>query len=137
MISVVEHRTRDRALPYWVAVLILLVLGILSLPSIGWLLIAVALILALLGGVRSKRAVIAPIGAGLLTLVVTYVLFAPGFCTSGAASDAGAGETSCVSLAQVPLGSGQNWVPFLVLAPLLAFGAALIVRRRLPRPPLG
>jgi hypothetical protein len=120
-------------LVYRVAIAILLILGILSLPSIGWLLIVVALILALYGGLGSKRAVIAPISAGLLALIAAYVLFAPGFCTSGAALGPGGNatgtETSCVSLAQVPLGGGQNWIPFVVLGPLLAIATAVLIHR--------
>jgi hypothetical protein len=80
------------------------VVGILALPSIGWLLIAIALCLSVLGALRSTRGVVAPIGAGLLGVIAAYVVLAPAFCLEGAASGAGGTDKSCTSLASVPLG---------------------------------
>jgi hypothetical protein len=118
-------------LPYWLIVATLFVLGILALPSIGWLLIATALILAVVGGVRSYPSIIVPVCIGFLGLVVAYLLFAPGLCVGSAASGAGGPggiETSCTSLAFIPLG-GENWILFLIAGPLIAVGAAVLARR--------
>ena len=115
-------------LPYWLIVASLLVMGIFSLPSIGWLLIGLAILLALLGAMRSHRAIIVPIGAGLLGLVVAYLLFAPGLCTEGSAAGATTEARSCTSLAFIPLG-GENWIPFLILGPLIAIVITTFVRR--------
>lgn len=121
-------------LPYWLIVASLLVLGVLSLPSIGWLLIALAILLALLGAMRSHRAIIVPVGAGLLGLVVAYLLFAPGLCVEGSAGGAAGGTgPTCRSLASIPLG-GENWIPFLILGPILAMVVATFVRRSMSLP---
>jgi len=130
-----QHRAREvGSLPYWAVVAVLFILGVLSLPSVGWLLIAFAIVLVLVGGVRSKRAVTAPLAAALLALIVAFVLVAPGLCVEGVA-DCPAGVPcpnssfhQCWSLAQVPVGSG-NWIPFAVLGPVLLIAAVVLVRR--------
>jgi len=134
-----RHGREVGSLPYWVVVAVLLILGVLSLPSIGWLLIAIAIVLVLIGGVRSKRAVTAPIAAALLALIVAFLLLAPGLCIEGV-GDCPAGVPcpnssyhQCRSLAWIPLG-GENWIPFAVLGPVLMIAAVVLVRRTARQP---
>ena len=134
-----RHGREVGSLPYWIVVAVLLIFGVLSLPSIGWLLIAIAIVLVLIGGVRSRRAVTGPVAAALLALIVAFLVFAPGLCLEGSAACpvgvacADASYKQCWSIARISLG-GENWVAFLVLGPVLAIAAVVLVRRSARQP---
>jgi hypothetical protein len=65
-------------------------------------------------------------------LIGALIVIAPVLCdtiqTIGISATLEAPITSCRSLAFVPL-SDHNWLPFLVLGPAFAIGAALLARR--------
>jgi hypothetical protein len=109
---------------FWGIVAATLGVGVGSIPSIGWLLILFAVLLAMLAPLRTEPRSFWPLAAGLVVFTVGYLLAAPFGCTQGAVAEAGGEQrtwTFCESVAGIRYERAGTENP----SQLPAFGAAL------------
>lgn len=117
---------------YWVVAVALVLVGTVSIFSIGALLLLLGVGLLAVGPWRDRPGVVRAVVAGVVGLAVGYVLLAPLTCTSGASAsispmttDGGSppGGTRCTNVLGIPYGGGPAYDP--PLGP--AFAGGLVV----------
>jgi hypothetical protein len=135
---------RARGIAYWSVAAVLVVLGSLSLFSIGAPLALTGLAMIIAGPFRHRREVLWPALVAVWSFVVAYVLVAPGGCTGtslpvvrGSATAAQVGRTTCTNVLGIDYSGGGGYQPTLVPAlvvALIAAGVVGLVTRRALRP---
>lgn len=98
-----ERRSRPGTIAYWSLVVFLLAFGFLSLFSIGYPLMVLGIVLAVLEPYRGRRGVLAAGIASVFGFVVGYVLIAPIGCSGTTTPSTNGslpveGETICRSV---------------------------------------
>jgi uncharacterized membrane protein HdeD (DUF308 family) len=132
----------------WSLVALSLAAGVVTLASIGYLLILFGVLLAALAPLRRKPRAFWPWFAGLVVFAAAYLLLAPANCSVGARSEIGGAQVEvhfCRSLAgieyekagtedpaQLPAFAGSLAAGLLVAGVL-----RLVLRRGEPDPELG
>jgi hypothetical protein len=111
---------------YWAMTLALIVVGYLTLFSVGVLLLPIGLAMAVLGRFRHRQLVFWPPMAALLAFLAGYIAIAPLICAASDAPD-GPSRTQCSSLIGIGYSGGGTYNPSLLPAALAGLALATLM----------
>lgn len=93
---------RDRlfvpAVAYWAVAIVLIGFGALAIFSVGFPLLLLGVVMAILWPLRARRELFFPLLAGTLGLIIAAVLVSPLGCTTSVGFGEGPSHTECTSL---------------------------------------
>jgi hypothetical protein len=123
---------------YWLTILALIVLGVLTAFSFGWMILLVAAAMIVLGPFRRRPAIYWPAMAAVVAFVLGYVAVAPLSCFATAEPFGVDSPVVCSSLLGIEYTGTTPYNPSqlpglyagVVLAPIAALVVSVAVKRR-------
>lgn len=93
-----QDRAHVPAVAYWLAAIVLIGFGAVAIFSVGFPLLLLGVVMAILWPLRARRELFFPLLAGTLGFIIAAILVSPLGCTTSVGFGEGPSRTECTNL---------------------------------------